>query len=182
MKNRNQRRIQASLLAISWLTLTSCDDGESKKHECNASKLESDLDPTPFMGPGADSAGNLQLESGHQYVVSTTYGVPRPGPDGNPVPDSYVQAFGAIQEQLGKQEGLVAYRLSSSESCGSGRTLAVWRSEEEMYAFVVSPAHLNAMTDVNSLLQPGYAVAHYSASDAKEMTFAASIERALAER
>jgi hypothetical protein len=38
------------------------------------------------------------------------------------------------------------------------------------------------MTNVNGLRQPGYAVTHYSASEAEEMTCEASIQHALADR
>ncbi|MET0285900.1 MAG: hypothetical protein ABW352_15570 [Polyangiales bacterium] len=179
---RRAHRIQAGLLALGF-TFASCSDdsGGGKGIECNAAFLEADLDSSPFMGPGVDQ-GELKLAPDHEYVVSTTYGVPNRGADGTRVPPAYTAAFGAIQEQLGKQRGLIAYQLGSSEACGSGRTLAIWESEDAMYDFVVSPAHLAAMMQVNALLEPGYAVAHYNAHDAREMTFAASVAHALADR
>jgi len=78
--------------------------------------------------------------------------------------------FGAIEAQLESQPGLLALRLSSSIECGSGRTLAIWQSEDAMYAFVTSPAHFEAMKAVDDLLVPGYAVTHWEATSREEMT------------
>lgn len=87
---------------------------------CAASELESDLDAQPFSGPGVDEAsGELKLEPGKSYLVSSTYGVPLPGANGAPVTERYGQLFGAMQAQLEHQPGLLAMRLASSDGCGS---------------------------------------------------------------
>jgi len=166
----------AWLLSLAAFT-PSCGDSDSQSSPstaCASALLEADLEPSPFMGPGVDASGSLMLEPGRDYVVSTTYGVPKLGADGK-IPDTYITAFGAIQEQLRKEKGLVAYRFASSDACGSGRTLAVWSSEAQMYEFVTSPAHLNAMTNANALLEPGYGVTHYTATSANEITFMAAV-------
>jgi len=155
-------------------TLMACgdDDKHAPMPSCVAASLEQDLDATPFQGSGADpKTGALQLAPGKVYVISSTYGVPLPGPNGAPVTEKYGQLFGDIETQLGKETGLVAFRLASSDDCGSGRTLAVWDSEEAMYGFVTSDAHSAAMTAVHDVLKPGYAVTHWQAGSEDEMTF-----------
>ncbi|MDB4986221.1 MAG: hypothetical protein JWN04_1399 [Myxococcaceae bacterium] len=79
--------------------------------------------------------------------------------------------FVDIQTQLQAQPALVALRLASSDTCGSGRTLAIWESEAAMYSFVTSDAHATAMAAVHQSLQPSYAVTHWSASPADPTTF-----------
>lgn len=137
---------------------------------CAGGVLEADLQAEPLSGPGVDPATGKLLPppEGSSYTVSSTYGVPRPG---DAVKEKYVQYFGAIQEQLASQPGLVALQLAQSRSCGSGRTLAVWTSTEAMYDFVTSPAHLSAVDAAGELLEPGYAVIHWETSKTDEMTF-----------
>jgi heme-degrading monooxygenase HmoA len=168
------------LCLVALLLSAACqeDDAASKDPtvsgqplRCAHDVLEADLESSPWMGPAADPESNeLMLTDGASYIVSSTYGVPhRPDPSGPP-PPKYLEMFGAIEAQLQSQPGLLALRLSSSNDCGSGRTLAVWRSEDEMYAFVTSPAHFEAMKAAGELLQPGYAVTHWEASSRAEMT------------
>jgi hypothetical protein len=68
-------------------------------------------------------------------------------------------------------------RLGTSEGCGSGRTMAVWNSEEEMYAFVTSDAHTAAMKAVGQVLKPGYAVTHWSASSADRINWQEAVKQ-----
>ncbi|WP_437605444.1 antibiotic biosynthesis monooxygenase [Sorangium sp. So ce834] len=138
---------------------------------CTGGVLEADLEADQLSGPGVDPATGALLPppEGSSYTVSATYGMPRPG---EAVMEKYVQYFGAIQAQLASQPGLVAIQLAQSPSCGSGRTLAVWSSTEAMYEFVMSPAHLAAMDAVNELLLPNYAVTHWEAARADEVTMA----------
>jgi hypothetical protein len=65
--------------------------------------------------------------------------------------------------------------LGASEPCGSGPTLALWRSEEEMYDFGTSPAHVAALGAVIEILQPGYAVTHWDATSAAQLRFAEAV-------
>lgn len=139
---------------------------------CTATTLEPDLEAAPLAGPGVNpDTGKLELPNGMHYVVSSTYGVPRPGPDGAGISPRYLTLFDAVSKQLEKERGLLAIALASSDSCGSGRTLAVWRSEETMYDFVTSDAHLAAMTAAPEILQPGYAVTHWDATSLDQITF-----------
>ena len=113
-------------------------------------------------------------------MVSSTYGAPKPGPDGAPT-QRYLELFSAIEEQLQKEPGLVAMKLASSDSCGSGRTLAVWKSEEEMYDFVTSAAHLAAMQDADEVLKPGYGVTHWSATSLEQTSWQEAVRRVKAD-
>jgi len=143
---------------------------------CRASTLEPDLDALALTGPGVNpDTGELDLPSGTSYVVSSTYGVPKPGEDGAGVSARYLTLFDGVSKQLAKQPGLVAMQLSSSETCGSGRTLAIWASEEMMYDFVTSQAHLAAMSAAPEILQPGYAVTHWTATSADQATFVEAV-------
>lgn len=178
-----------SALARLWLVSScvsalACGGSSDKDTEqqnsalrCSATQLESDLEAEPFAGPLADANGELKLEAGKQYIVSSTYGVPVPGENGVPVTQQYLTLFGAVQEQLGKQPGLLAMRLASSDGCGSGRTMAVWSSEEEMYAFVTSDAHFAAMKAVKDILKPGYGVTHWTASSKDDISWNKAVKQ-----
>jgi heme-degrading monooxygenase HmoA len=175
----NRTRLCAALpclLVLAVVTSSCGDDDKSKTSSastaCTADVIEADLAADPLAGPLVDPAtGKLELTAGKHYVVSSTYGVPRPGSDGAQVTEHYQALFGAIQAQLAQQPGLLAMTLGQSDSCHSGRTLAVWSSEDEMYSFVTSKAHTDAMNAVSEVLQPGYAVTHWDASSADDMTF-----------
>jgi heme-degrading monooxygenase HmoA len=139
---------------------------------CSADMLEPDLDAQPMLGPGVDAnSGTVPFDDGTTYVVSSTYGVPKPSADGAPVTERYLQLFSAIQEQLARESGFVGLQLASSAACASGRTLAIWRSEEEMYNFVTSAAHAAAMQAAREVLQPGYAVSHWIAHDSAQLSW-----------
>jgi heme-degrading monooxygenase HmoA len=170
-------------LVSSCVSALACSDSDKPVGEqsaalhCSAAQLENDLEGDPFVGPGVDEAsGELKLEPGKQYIVSSTYGVPVPGDNGAPVTPQYLELFGGVQEQLAKQSGLLAMKLASSKGCGSGRTLAVWSSEEEMYEFVTSDAHFAAMKAVREVLKPGYDVTHWTASGKDEINWEKAVK------
>jgi heme-degrading monooxygenase HmoA len=123
------------------------------------------------------ATGSVRVVEGQHYVVSSTYGVPKPTSDGKLVSDRYLALFGAVAEQLEREPGLIALQLGQSNACGSGRTLAIWRSEEEMYDFVTSRAHLDAMTAADEILQPGYAVTHWDATSATQFSMQEAVRQ-----
>jgi heme-degrading monooxygenase HmoA len=169
-------RMHGSVLLLSWACVSAaCDDEGARaptKQACASGTLEADLDGTPWQGSAVDESGELMLSSGRSYMLSSTYGIPVPGPDGAPITEKYGQLLAAIQEQLMKQPGLLAFRLGSSDACRSGRTLAVWESEEAMYEFVASPAHAAAMAAVHEVLRPGYGVTHGQTTQLDQISFA----------
>ena len=184
-------RTRSAVLVVATMmgcVLSACGDDDGKKADgneaalCNSGTLESDLDSTAFMGPAVDPAtGEFKMEPGVTYVVSSTYGTPVPGPDGAPVTQRYLELFSAIEEQLQKEPGLLAMKLANSDKCGSGRTLAVWKSEEEMYDFVTSAAHLAAMDEVSDVLKPGYGVTHWNADSLQQTTWEEAVRRVKAD-
>ena len=145
--------------------------------ECHAAALEPDLESEFIAGSAVDlGAGELKVEEGAQYIVSSTYGIPKRGADGEYLSPRYQMLMGMIVQKLQTQPGLLALQVSSSERCGSGRTLAVWESEELMYDFVTTGPHLEAMSSAEELLEPGYAVTHWTASSRDQMSLTAAPE------
>ncbi|WP_437499050.1 antibiotic biosynthesis monooxygenase family protein [Sorangium sp. So ce1099] len=178
----SSRAIAATIVAVLGVILSGCgsDSGgtapATSAPECTGGVLEADLHAEPLSGPGVDpETGKLRPPpEGSSYTISATYGIPQPG---DAVREKYVQYFGAIQAQLASQPGLVAIQLAQSPSCGSGRTLAVWASTDDMYGFVMSPAHLAAMDAVNELVEPNYAVTHWEAASTDEITQEEAVRR-----
>src|SRR6185369_8907297 len=58
---------------------------------------------------------------------------------------------GPVVDSLFSMHGFVAFSTVSSPSCAALRTLTVWESEEDMLAFVASPAHVTAMAAISEL-------------------------------
>lgn len=143
---------------------------------CVADRIEPDLEIGPMGGSSVDpETGLYTLQTGQEVVVSSTYGIPKPDANGGDLPAYYQDLMGRIIQQLQAQPGLLALQLGSSPTCNSGRTLAVWESEELMYEFVTSAPHLEAMSAANELLQPGYAVTHWAAREQDDISLEAAI-------
>ncbi|WP_437618650.1 antibiotic biosynthesis monooxygenase family protein [Sorangium sp. So ce1151] len=178
----SSRAIAAVIVATLGVILSGCgsDSGgttpQTSDPECTGGALEADLQAAPLSGPGVDpETGKLRPPpEGSSYTISATFGVPL---SGDAAREKYMQYFGAIQAQLASQPGLVAIQLAQSESCGSGRTLAVWASTDEMYAFVMSPAHVAAMDAVSELIEPNYVVTHWEAASTDEITQEEAVRR-----
>jgi heme-degrading monooxygenase HmoA len=176
--------VRWSALALCLISASACGDDDkgagvsSAALGCAPSTLESDLDAEPLQGPGVDPAtGKFTFAPGASYVVSSTYIVPKPGPNGAPATDQYQQLFPALVEQLQREPGLLAVQLGTSTSCRSGRTLAIWKSEADMYHFVTSPAHVAAMGVVNQVAEPGYEVLHWTATRPEQTTLNEAVIR-----
>jgi heme-degrading monooxygenase HmoA len=135
----------------------------SAEPTCARGTIEPDFAPIgPLAGPGVDPAtGTLRPPpSGTSYVVSSTYLALRPE---GPAQQTFGALMGPIGDALRTQEGLVAFELGSSASCGTARTLTVWVSEEAMYGFVASPAHTAAVAQVGQVSRGGSVVTHWDA-------------------
>lgn len=112
---------------------------------CKKGTLEGDFaEDLPLTGPGVDPATG-KLAPG-TYVVAATYLAMNPSKA-----ERTGQLGGAVVDSLTSAQGLVAFTLGGSQSCASLRTLTVWQSEEDMLAFVVSPAHSMAMLETPML-------------------------------
>lgn len=125
----------------------------------------------PLAGPGVDPAtGQLRPPpAGSAYVVSSTYLALRGEPAAQ---QAFGQLMGPIDQTLRTQAGLVAIQLGTSMSCGTARTLTVWASEDAMYAFVASPAHVDAIRRVNEVSRGESMVTHWTATTTAAVTWA----------
>lgn len=168
-------------LASHWGCSDDANPGKDQAAACRSDALEADLEAAPLAGPAVDEAtGQLRPPGpGEHYVVSSTYGAPKQ--DASAL-ERWGQLMGAIQTQLESQPGLLALQLASSTGCASGRTLAVWSSEEAMYEFVTSPAHAAAMVAADEVVLPGFRVTHWEESKAERISFAEGARRMVQER
>lgn len=124
-------------------------------------------DVIPLGGPGYDPVTGIIGEPQAEYVVHATMLYWK----AEKTEEFYDLAVELIQ-QLDETEGLLAYALGTDEVCGAARSIGIWRSEEDMYAFVTSGAHAKAMGLTNELSWSGKAT-HYtvSADDLDELTW-----------
>jgi heme-degrading monooxygenase HmoA len=112
---------------------------------CSSGVLESDRgDDLALTGPGVDPKTG-RLAAGN-YLVSTTYLALEPERTSRAL-----ELSGPVIQTLFEMKGFVAFSTSQSNDCAALRTLTIWESEEDMVAFVVSPAHRAAMSEVAEL-------------------------------
>lgn len=105
---------------------------------------ESDFQAPPFMGAGFDPETGLLLEPlPATFLVATTVGWSKADGDHPQVVQDY--STRVIEEELFVHEGLIGATFGLSESCGSARTLTLWRDEASLTEFVTSPIHSEAM-------------------------------------
>ena len=103
----------------------------------------------PLAGPGYDPQVGL-IDPQAKYVVTTTQALPPPDRVAE-----FGQLAGAAAMAAAQSPGLVAMGFASEPNCGFQRTLTVWRDEDAMMAFVVSPAHVAAMAAADDVLLTG---------------------------
>ena len=123
---------------------------------CQRGTLEPDFAAVPLAGAGVDESG---LRAG-QYIVSSTY--LQLNPDAR---HTFDQLIGPVLEDLQTRDGLLALSLGQSEACVALRTLAVWRDDAAMIAFVTSPAHTAAMAGVTDVSRGGSVVTHWAGDE-----------------
>jgi hypothetical protein len=129
---------------------------------CSRGVVESDLQASPWKGPGLDASGNIPPG---QYVVSSTYAQFKPGSG-----PEFMQLVGSIMPSLMTQPGMVGMRFGQSATCGSARTLVVWTDLESMYNFVTGPAHSAAMPKIGDISNGKGGGVHYD-DDGSGATF-----------
>lgn len=108
--------------------------------------VEDDFGSSGWLGP-ASVDGALSIEADGTYQVSTTVLYLKP------TEEAFVgfnQKLGPILGDLDGTEGLLAYHFGGSPTCGSQRTISVWRDAESMYRFVGTPAHVDAMLNADA--------------------------------
>lgn len=115
----------------------------------------------PLAGPGYDPEAGL-VEPQAQYVVSTTVALPRPEAS-----ELFGQLVGAAATEAAQSDGFVAASFAVEPHCGFNRTLTVWRDEASMMAFVLGPAHAQAIAQAPQAVSTGQ-VTHFTI-DAAQM-------------
>jgi hypothetical protein len=147
--------------SLSWLCIAllfvacSNDDSDSKLQPENdpekqfASCAKADVEPDlvtslELTGPGVNPTTRT-LTPGN-YHVATTYLALQPGKI-----DLALEHSGPVIEGLFELPGFVAVMISGSASCNTLRTLTLWASEEALFDFVASPAHIRAMAQTTNL-------------------------------
>jgi hypothetical protein len=129
----------------------------------------------PLSGPGFDAGGNLLGEPQQRYIAHTTEIALQDGKTGR-----FFELLGPVLAQLDAitlEDGLIGYGLARDPTCDYYRTIGLWTSEEAMYAFAGSGAHVTAMLEVEDIGQSGK-VAHW---DATPEDMPLTWERAVAE-
>lgn len=163
MNRASLQRFMVGLGIVAAMAGAGCsdDDGERSASEaaggggdasqgspfegCSKGELEPDRQgDMVFRGPGVDPETGA-LPPGN-YLISTTYLALKPE-----MTQRAMELGGPIMQSLFTMKGLVGVATLQSSSCMSLRTLSVWESEEDMFAFVVSPAHASAMGHAASL-------------------------------
>lgn len=94
----------------------------------------------PWTGPWFDSTGAQVKPLPSSYVVAITIGWAKK--DFMPELGNMTRHTVAAVE---RSEGLVGYRFSSSQRCGSASALSVWTDEESLRKFVFGMDHIGAM-------------------------------------
>jgi len=120
---------------------------------CAPGTIEADMNAAPLAGPGVHDG---VLEPG-EYIVSSTYLQLKQDALGH-----FQELLEPIETDLASREGVVALSFGGSAACGTARTLAVWRDEAAMFAFVTGEAHSAAVDAIGALSRGGSVVTHWS--------------------
>lgn len=100
----------------------------------------------PLAGPGWDPVSGPLDPKQATYVVHSTQILVKPDQV-----ERFSQLLDPVMAQLQSSEGLVAYTAAQDMNCGWSRTLGIWRSEEAIYKFMASGAHLAAMSETTTI-------------------------------
>jgi heme-degrading monooxygenase HmoA len=165
VNTRNACQLSAVALIISGLATSACGDEAVEKDPtpfltCSKETLEPDWrEDAPIAGPGVDPAtGELKPGS---YRIATTYLPVKPEKAA-----AVLELSVPIVETLQRSRGLVAVATGQSQSCAVFRTLTVWESEEDLLAFVLSPAHVRAMAETSAISRGSAATISWQGSAA----------------
>lgn len=116
------------------------DSGEVIDPNC----VDDDFTPVgEFAGPGYDPDTGLKEPVQDTYLAHITVAHIRSDPA---LEERFVSKNIDLFPVLMQQEGLIGYQVGLSDKCKRGLTIGVWRSEQDMYAFVGTPEHVEAMS------------------------------------
>lgn len=146
------------------------DAGNDLFPGCSRGTMEDDFQAAPLMGPGVQ---NGVLPKG-EYLISTTYLQLRQDATAQSKFNDLMQPLVA---DLMTRSDLVAVSLGTSASCGTARTLSVWRDDAAMMGFVAGPAHRAAMSSVREISRGGSMVTSWLGNEG-DATWKVSAEHA----
>lgn len=136
---------------------------------CTGGVLEADLkDVSPLHGTGVDPSTHLLMPLPSTAVMSTTYLALRPEMTAQ---QRFGDVLAPILPMLGSQPGLLGVKFARSASCGSARTLSVWKDDMTMFAFVATSAHTNAAQSVGDISRGGSAVTSWPTTKTEDATW-----------
>ncbi|MEL7370267.1 MAG: hypothetical protein AAFN74_15210, partial [Myxococcota bacterium] len=148
------RRTHHAFLAGA-LSLCACgDDDETQmttaELDCRATALAADSIIVNGVGAADGPTDWPGLPPG--AVVASTFLQLRASEAGQ---SAFESLSGPVTEALMASPGLLGVSIRFSESCGNTRTLTAWASEGEMFGFVASTAHTEAIRRVNEVSRGG---------------------------
>jgi hypothetical protein len=130
-------------------------DSQPSAAECQHFVLEPDFEGAPLMGPNVQGGQLLEGE----YIISSTYLQLRAEPEAQ---KKFGELTHSLTADLMSRDGLLALSLGDSKSCGTARTLAVWRDDVAMFGFVTGEAHSRAVAAIDELSRGGSVVMHWT--------------------
>ena len=105
--------------------------------------------------------------------MSSTYLQLKPAQQGR-----FQELLEPIETDLASRDGVVALSFGGSPACGTARTLAVWRDEAAMFAFVTGEAHSAAVSAIDELSRGGSVVTHWAGDESSATWEAAAAQLA----
>lgn len=171
-------RPRAALAATLALALAGCDDEVSSGYTpdpvVGPACVESDLAAAPLAGPGFTD-GIYSGPTDQPLIASSTVLYL----DDTPEARARLEALmGDMMPALMTHDGLLGLAFAGSERCGANRTLALWRDEAAMMAFVTSSGHAAAMAAAGEFAEPGSRTVHWTLDPATEaLTWEAGLAR-----
>lgn len=168
--------LTTSALALA-LALTACGDDTAADYAPpeEVACVESDLDAAPLAGPGFTD-GVYTGPTDRPLIASSTVLFLDDSPEKGA---RFQELMYGMVPDLMTHDGLLGLAFASSERCGANRTLALWRDEAAMMAFVTSAGHLAAMSAAGEVAAPGSRTVHWTLDPATEaLTWEAGLARA----
>jgi quinol monooxygenase YgiN len=138
---------------------------------CSRGVVEADLQGVPLQGSGVDPTTHQLSPLPATAVMSSTYLALRSDADSQKLFGSLVQT---LLPKLGTQPGLLGFMLGTSASCGTARTLTVWKDEASMVAFATGSTHSAAAAHVGDVSRGGSVVTTWTPGGAGDATWAAA--------
>lgn len=141
---------------------------------CKRSVLEVDFKTVaPLGGAGVDPATGALGPLPEGAIVSSTYLALR----GEEVAQKrFGELMGPLAQALSTQPGLLAMQLATSASCGTARTLTVWKDEVSMLTFVSGSAHSAAISATSEVSRGGSVVTSWDAASAEDATWEMAVK------